>query len=221
MSSNIFVQTSAESPFNLFGGTNGKRARSVHSPCSHGLLPQSAPHMGFGYIEFCQRPFWHIFLTCTCTVCLFGQMRYLLKLVTMLLSWSAFPSCFCSIKDTSTRVKYLLILMCISHGAVPLCSVSEFAQLRPHLFARYIPNILPPTSESDLDKYIEETRQMQRDLMTHPLFTRYSLAVIYFQDLKLGDDRSRGAGTKPERGLSVFRTDSFLKTSFMDRQKFL
>ncbi len=50
------------------------------------------------------------------------------------------------------------------------CSISEFAQLRPHLFARYIPNILPPCREEDLEKYIEETRQMQRDLRTHPEF---------------------------------------------------
>lgn len=46
----------------------------------------------------------------------------------------------------------------------------DFAKLRPHLFAKYIPNILPPCSETELTNYIEEARQMQRDLRTHPDF---------------------------------------------------
>lgn len=46
----------------------------------------------------------------------------------------------------------------------------EYADLRPHLFARYIPNVLPPTQADELERYIEETQQMQRDLRTHPLF---------------------------------------------------
>jgi len=50
--------------------------------------------------------------------------------------------------------------------------VADFAKLRPHLFAKYIPNILPPCSETELTNYIEEARQMQRDLRTHPDFIR-------------------------------------------------
>ncbi|KAK2143768.1 hypothetical protein LSH36_814g01054 [Paralvinella palmiformis] len=50
----------------------------------------------------------------------------------------------------------------------------EFAQLRPHLFAKYLPSILPPCSESELNNYIEEVRQMQRDLLTHPDYIRIS-----------------------------------------------
>ena len=46
-----------------------------------------------------------------------------------------------------------------------------FSDLHPYLFARYIPNILPPTKPEDLDKYIEEAQQMQRDLRSHPEFT--------------------------------------------------
>lgn len=46
-----------------------------------------------------------------------------------------------------------------------------FSELHPCLFARYIPNILPPTKPEDLDKYIEEAQQMQRDLRSHPEFT--------------------------------------------------
>ncbi|XP_013378608.1 CDK2-associated and cullin domain-containing protein 1 isoform X2 [Lingula anatina] len=48
----------------------------------------------------------------------------------------------------------------------------DFAQLQPDLFARYIPNILPPSSESDLQRHIEETQIMQQQLMSHPEFTR-------------------------------------------------
>ncbi|XP_077992497.1 CDK2-associated and cullin domain-containing protein 1-like [Glandiceps talaboti] len=40
----------------------------------------------------------------------------------------------------------------------------EYAALKPQLFARFIPNILPPAKEELLDQYIEETIQMQRDL---------------------------------------------------------
>ncbi|XP_074642617.1 CDK2-associated and cullin domain-containing protein 1-like [Tubulanus polymorphus] len=46
----------------------------------------------------------------------------------------------------------------------------EFSQMRPHLFAKYIPNVMPATAESDLTQLIEETKRMQRDLRTHPLF---------------------------------------------------
>jgi len=46
----------------------------------------------------------------------------------------------------------------------------EFAELRPQLFAKYIPNVLPPCREEDLERYIQETQQMQRDLRTHPDF---------------------------------------------------
>ena len=46
----------------------------------------------------------------------------------------------------------------------------DFAQLRPLLFAKYLPNILPPCREEDLDKYIEEAKQMSRDLRTNPEF---------------------------------------------------
>lgn len=48
----------------------------------------------------------------------------------------------------------------------------DFAQLQPQLFAKYIPNVLPPTTESDLDKYIEETRRMQEELLKQQGFTR-------------------------------------------------
>lgn len=49
----------------------------------------------------------------------------------------------------------------------------EYAQLRPQLFARYIPNVLPPCSLEELDKYVQEAQQMQRDLLTHPDFFRF------------------------------------------------
>ncbi|XP_070540406.1 CDK2-associated and cullin domain-containing protein 1-like [Ptychodera flava] len=40
----------------------------------------------------------------------------------------------------------------------------ELAQLKPHLFARFIPNIFPPAKEELLEQYIVETQQMQREL---------------------------------------------------------
>lgn len=46
----------------------------------------------------------------------------------------------------------------------------DYAQLRPQLFAKYIPNVLPPCSLSELDHYVQEVQQLQRDLLTHPDF---------------------------------------------------
>lgn len=46
----------------------------------------------------------------------------------------------------------------------------DYAKLRPNLFARYIPNVLEPCRIEDLDKYIAETKQLQRDLNNHPEF---------------------------------------------------
>jgi hypothetical protein len=75
-------------------------------------------------------------------------------------------------------VKFKLLIVNLNQIIAPKFSLSskgffaEYADLRPHLFARYIPNVLPPTQADELDRYIEETQQMQRDLRTHPLFTR-------------------------------------------------
>ncbi|XP_064603535.1 CDK2-associated and cullin domain-containing protein 1-like [Liolophura sinensis] len=48
----------------------------------------------------------------------------------------------------------------------------EFAQLKPQLFAKYIPNVLPATSEKDLERYIQETKEMQSALYNIPEFHR-------------------------------------------------
>jgi len=50
--------------------------------------------------------------------------------------------------------------------------VLDYSQLRPQLFAKYIPNVLPPCSVSELDHYVQEVQQLQRDLLTHPDFIR-------------------------------------------------
>ena len=40
----------------------------------------------------------------------------------------------------------------------------EYATLKPELFSRFIPNVLPHTSVTELDKYIEETQNMQIEM---------------------------------------------------------
>ncbi|WAR20869.1 CACL1-like protein [Mya arenaria] len=40
----------------------------------------------------------------------------------------------------------------------------------PSVFSKYIPNILPPTSVTDLDRYIEEARLMQEQIQSLPEF---------------------------------------------------
>ncbi|XP_029645220.1 CDK2-associated and cullin domain-containing protein 1 [Octopus sinensis] len=47
----------------------------------------------------------------------------------------------------------------------------EYAQLKPDVFAKYIPNIRPPTSISELDEYGAEDRKMQLELLHNPEFS--------------------------------------------------
>jgi len=48
----------------------------------------------------------------------------------------------------------------------------EYAKLNPALFSKYIPNIFPPTTVTDLDIYVEETKQLQRQIHNLPDFQR-------------------------------------------------
>lgn len=45
-----------------------------------------------------------------------------------------------------------------------IMSFSEYAQLAPQLFAVYIPNILPPMCEDDIQKHVYEIRHIQEKL---------------------------------------------------------
>ena len=36
--------------------------------------------------------------------------------------------------------------------------------MKPSLFSRYLPTVLPSTSVNELEQYIAETRQMQEDM---------------------------------------------------------
>lgn len=46
----------------------------------------------------------------------------------------------------------------------------DYAQMKPDVFARYIPNIRPPTSIMGLEDYKAEARQMQQELLHNPEF---------------------------------------------------
>ncbi|XP_031549568.1 CDK2-associated and cullin domain-containing protein 1-like [Actinia tenebrosa] len=48
----------------------------------------------------------------------------------------------------------------------------EFAERNPSLFAKYVPNLLPASRHQDLPLFIEETRQLQRDLIDQYGYTR-------------------------------------------------
>lgn len=61
---------------------------------------------------------------------------------------------------------------------------SEYAKLNPQLFSKYIPNIFPPSTVLDLDKYVEETRQLQREIQNLPEFhwlVKYTCPAYRFQ----------------------------------------
>lgn len=83
-----------------------------------------------------------------------------------------------------SHVPYLLSLLEEAHAkpfSVPPPTMSclvknlhllnpEYAQMKPHLFSRYIPNIHPPTHVSELAKYVEETRKLQQEIHNLPGF---------------------------------------------------
>lgn len=48
----------------------------------------------------------------------------------------------------------------------------EYANLNPQLFAKYIPNVLPPTKMEDLPLYIAETQRLQEELLVHQGYNR-------------------------------------------------
>nr|XP_054766284.1 CDK2-associated and cullin domain-containing protein 1-like [Lytechinus pictus] len=48
----------------------------------------------------------------------------------------------------------------------------DYAQLKPALFAKYIPNILPPTRLEDIPVYIQETQRLQQELIGCKEFNR-------------------------------------------------
>lgn len=47
---------------------------------------------------------------------------------------------------------------------------SDYAKLKPELFSKYIPNVLPPTCVTNLDQYVQETKKMQEELHSLPGF---------------------------------------------------
>lgn len=47
---------------------------------------------------------------------------------------------------------------------------TDYAKMKPSLFSRYLPTVLPSTSVHDLEQYIAETRQMQEDMKMIPEF---------------------------------------------------
>lgn len=62
------------------------------------------------------------------------------------------------------------ILMSIIKGLYSL--KPEFSERNPMLFARFIPNILPPTQFDQLPSLIQEDRLLQEDLVTSQGFSR-------------------------------------------------
>ena len=50
--------------------------------------------------------------------------------------------------------------------------LSEFSSRNPVLFARFIPNLLPPTQCEQLPSIIQEDRMLQEDLVTSQGFSR-------------------------------------------------
>lgn len=45
-----------------------------------------------------------------------------------------------------------------------------YVKLRPELFSKYIPNVLPPTCVANIDQYVEETKKMQEEIHSLPGF---------------------------------------------------
>lgn len=52
-----------------------------------------------------------------------------------------------------------------------LFSLTEWVQMAPTLFSKFIPNILPPAVESELSEYAAQDQKLQRELIQNG-FTR-------------------------------------------------
>lgn len=60
-----------------------------------------------------------------------------------------------------------------------LFSFTEWVQMAPTLFSKFIPNILPPTVESELSEYAAQDQKLQRELIQNG-FTRQ--VAFFFSD---------------------------------------
>ena len=59
-----------------------------------------------------------------------------------------------------------------------LICFSGYVKLRPELFSKYIPNVLPPTCVANIDQYVEETKKMQEEIHSLPGFEQYVTLTV-------------------------------------------
>lgn len=45
------------------------------------------------------------------------------------------------------------------------CFLTEWVQMAPALFSKFIPNILPPAVESELEEYAAQDQKLQQELI--------------------------------------------------------
>lgn len=55
--------------------------------------------------------------------------------------------------------------------AIVFSVLTEWVQMAPALFSKFIPNILPPAVESELQEYAAQDQKLQRELIQNG-FTR-------------------------------------------------
>lgn len=61
--------------------------------------------------------------------------------------------------------------MCVISLVNLFSSLTEWVQMAPTLFSKFIPNILPPAVESELSEYAAQDQKLQRELIQNG-FTR-------------------------------------------------
>uniref|UniRef100_A0A8B9QEK9 CDK2 associated cullin domain 1 n=1 Tax=Apteryx owenii TaxID=8824 RepID=A0A8B9QEK9_APTOW len=60
----------------------------------------------------------------------------------------------------------------------------EWVQMAPALFSKFIPNILPPAVESELQEYAAQDQKLQRELMQNG-FTRWLISLCKLQGVQI------------------------------------
>lgn len=70
-----------------------------------------------------------------------------------------------SVLEESSNTPFIIPPALMCNTIQSLHSINpEYATLKPELFSRFIPNVLPHTSVTELDRYIEETQNMQIEM---------------------------------------------------------
>lgn len=63
---------------------------------------------------------------------------------------------------------------------------TEWVQMAPTLFSKFIPNILPPAVESELSEYAAQDQKLQRELIQNGFTRQVGFPLVTMKPIFLG-----------------------------------